>query len=42
MPGMVKEYLEQAHSLDRETFVAQNPVPFLIRQKEIQIAHFVR
>ena len=29
MPGMVKEYLEQAHNLDLESFVAKNPVPFL-------------
>lgn len=36
MPGIVKEYLEQAHNLDREAFVAQNPVPFLVRQKELQ------
>jgi pSer/pThr/pTyr-binding forkhead associated (FHA) protein len=36
MPSIVKEYLEQAHNLDRENFVARNPVPFLIRQKEIQ------
>ncbi len=36
MPGMIKEYLEQAHNLDLETFVARNTVPFLIRHKELQ------
>lgn len=36
MPGIIKDYLEQAHNMDRETFVARNPVPFLIRQKELQ------
>ena len=35
MAPIVKEYLEQAHNLDRETFVARNPFPVLIRQKEL-------
>jgi pSer/pThr/pTyr-binding forkhead associated (FHA) protein len=35
MAPIVKDYLEQAHSMDRETFVARNPVPVLIRQKEL-------
>ena len=35
MAPIVKDYLEQAHNMDRETFVARNPFPVLIRQKEL-------
>jgi pSer/pThr/pTyr-binding forkhead associated (FHA) protein len=32
--SVVKEYLQQAHSLDRDTFVDRNPEPFLVRQQK--------
>ncbi|MBW1811331.1 MAG: FHA domain-containing protein [Deltaproteobacteria bacterium] len=32
--GEISQYLQQAHSLDRDTFVANNAEPFLVRQKE--------
>ncbi|HUU02378.1 MAG TPA: FHA domain-containing protein [Myxococcota bacterium] len=34
--GIVKEYLQQAHTLQRDAFVAIHPEPVLIRQKDVE------
>jgi pSer/pThr/pTyr-binding forkhead associated (FHA) protein len=34
MPNIVKDYLEQAHQMEREAFIVRYPDPFLIRGKD--------